>query len=201
MLIQHDNWRCGPHAIVNACLALGHDHSLDEVTRLARTTRQRGTDERGVLTALAAMEYTALPMTARGPELWSHVRAAIDSGHAVILCVDSEDHWVAVIGKIGQRIVVFDSERTIANTETSGVHVCDEQEFTTRLGTSRYAIRVGEHPEEKDSLGHDISDAITAQLIGAPMPLKFKDPNIDEFTDSADQMPMGLADYILGGRK
>jgi len=209
MLFQNDNWRCGPFAIYNACLALGHLHNVDEITDLAGSTREKGTDEKGVLRALAAMEYTTFLVTkevaGRISVLFKQLLTAIDRNQAAVLCVDGVDHWVAVIGKIGspdnERLVVFDSQREPENILKNGVNICDEKSLTKMLRGSRYAILVGEYPTETDSIGGDISDTITAQLTGTLPTCQKMLENGTEVLKETGEMPMELSDFVLGVRR
>jgi len=215
MLLQNDNWRCGPFAIYNACLALGHLHDVDEITDSAGSIREKGTDEKGILAALAVMEYTTFLITkevaGRVSVLFKQLLTAIDRNQAAVLCVDGVDHWVAVIGKIGaaesERLIIFDSQREPANVMQNGVCICDETTLTKMLRGSRYAILVGEYPDETDSVGGDVSDTITAQLIGTVPPTSARKIMTSgtggtQQTEYGDhEMPPELADFVLGGRK
>lgn len=170
MLLQRTSYDCGPAAIVNACLAMGREHDIGEVAKLAGTSI-RGTDEKGISRALSSLGYGALELQPKGAEraseLWTLLHGALTQGEAVILCVDGVDHWVAAIGTIGSRVVVFDSERARENLTCNGVHVYDEREFVERLGGSRYAIRVvadAYRHVEPTSPQLDSADAIAAAL-------------------------------------
>lgn len=153
---------CGPYAIVNVCLALGHDHTgqISEIASYAGTTRALGTNEHGMILALQRLNYVATQLAAPSSDnLWVYVTTAIAHGDGIILCTDGEDHWVAAIGMCGGpegRVVVFDSDNSAKNLAASGVQIYDEDQFHERLGGSAYAIRVSDEPSESDSLGHDI---------------------------------------------
>lgn len=207
MITQPNSYSCGPCAIVNACLALGHEHTFAEVSALAGTTGRDGTDEKGILAALNALQYHTEVLTdktaSRFAVFWRQLLTALDRGETAILCVDGVDHWVAVTGKNGgadkQRLVVFDSQES----PDGNVFVYDEAGLTKRLGGSRYAILVGEYQDETDSLGRDVMRSL-AGLVATPR----MDPNVDLYLGNSLKpgekitglMPDAAADYIFGAR-
>ncbi len=66
-------------------------------------------------------------------------------GRPAVLCVDQWDHWVAVIGVVGDRVVMQDSANTKDNIEQNGIHLMTKSELIKRWkckGTEKslYAI-------------------------------------------------------------
>ena len=219
MLFQKPSY-CGPYAIVNVCLALGHDHTgqIDEIASYAGTTRALGTNEHGMITALRQLGYVATQLAAPTHEnLWSYVTTAVSFGDGVILCVDGEDHWVAVIGMCGGpegRIVVFDSDKSAQNLAVGGVQIYDEDQFRSKLGGSAYAIRVADEPDEKDSRGREVdsqdkeslspgssSDDVMSSiqellLTGGKPEFRPADSDVRQ-----TNMPTQLADFLFSGKR
>lgn len=156
MRLQIDDYSCGPCAIVNALAAIGITAPISKVARLAGTDAEKGTDENGVMNALAklSVEHVAL----RFPDdasTWAGVTQALDAGSSVVMCVDGVDHWIAIIGRIGDRVVAFDSQRTADNLRENGVCVYDEVELAERCRDSRdrswhYGVRLLRRRVEDD---------------------------------------------------
>lgn len=198
MLLQPDTWSCGAYAIVNACLALGHDHTAEvaQIKQWAGTTRAAGTDEKGIANALRQLGYAVQELRDQPlDELLASIRAALDRGSPTILCVDGVDHWIAVIGSIHDRLVVFDSQRDVMNDgAASGVLVYDGAQFKKRLGGSRYGLVVSDLPEETDSVGRDASADVMASILGLVS-------SVERGPASAptSAMPAALAAWILRG--
>lgn len=113
---------CGPTAIANALRALGKKLPLEPIVKLCGTT-PNGTDAPQMKHALWTLGYqyeecgVSDDRLARG-WLISHVSL----GHPVILCVDNWEHYVCVVGQIGQRYLLCDSENDPKNTAENGIH-------------------------------------------------------------------------------
>jgi hypothetical protein len=199
MRLQPDGYSCGVDAVVNACLALGHDHTgqRDQIELWARTSSRKGTDEKGIIAALSRLGYSASQMTTvdDGEVLWSYVCSSLSRGEAVVLCVDDDEHWIAVIGLLGARVIAFDSQRTKENLAENGVLVLDKARLLERLGDSRYAIAVGDHDEksELDSRGRGaIMDSVLQMMNDGR--------SMQPTTESSLTMPEELSQFVLGGR-
>lgn len=142
MRIQDDDYTCGPCAIVNALEAVGRRISEDEAEELAGTTGD-GTDEKDIAGALSRLGYDAerLPH-ASNDELYAGVQGALREGDSVLLYSNSRQHWMAAIGTIGDRVVVFDSDNTDDNEARSGVRVVDAAGLASMVKPERFALRV-----------------------------------------------------------
>lgn len=214
MLLQTDTWSCGVYAIVNACLALGHDHTKEiaQIRVNAGTTRARGTNEVGVVRALQELQYSVQELQpieidgeSRFQNLWISLRNALDRGCPAILCVDGVDHWVAVVGGIGFgaecKLLVFDSQR---DSKESGLLVYDEHKFKSRLGGSRYALTIGDLPEESDSVGRDATTDVMASVLSmigdTSAASRSSTPARENFSaQPTTKIPAELADWLLRG--
>lgn len=197
MLLQRDNYSCGVYAVVNACLALGHDHTseISQIRQWAGTTKEHGTDEKGIARALQQLQYSVQELRDQPlDQLLVSIRASLDRGSPTILCVDGVDHWVAVIGSVHDRVIIFDSQR---DSETSGVLIYDTARFKKRLGGSRYGLTISDLPDEKNSVGGDASTDVMASILGLVQDSQMA-PRIA--TIASTTMPTVLADWLLGGR-
>lgn len=110
---------CGPAALSNAARCVGPPVAQTRVAELAGTTQDDGTDEWGLLRAADALGMVGEPWQTRDKKrasewlLWASARGPI------LLCVDAWLHWVAVIGRCGQKLIIVDKERA----KHSGSHV------------------------------------------------------------------------------
>lgn len=115
MKFQSNRSSCGPAALHNALSALGLTRSEDELITLSKQS-PAGTSAAGIIKAIKAIStpeapLKGLPVQWRNPDdaivgLWWNVA---EHGRPTILCVDDLDHWVACVGKLGQRFSVVDS--------------------------------------------------------------------------------------------
>lgn len=125
MRLQQDSYSCGVLAIVNAMLCYGRKISERRIKAHSRTTFQGGTDEKGMLAALEALGSKGSKVLESKIRaiVFEELDAHLAAGDPAILCVDEYSHWIAVIGKLGDKYVVFDSLNSKKNAQEHGVHV------------------------------------------------------------------------------
>lgn len=104
----------------------------------AMGTTEDGTDEPAVIEGMRSFgfvvnKYETTDQTAA----WAWLKDCLDNERPVIACVMNWGHWVAVIGRIGNRIIIFDSSNTKSNKSEHGVHVLSRKEFIRRWSHSR----------------------------------------------------------------
>ncbi len=142
---QEKPWSCGPAALVNVMWALGKEVSEKRVRELSDADKD-GTDEHQLLAAADALGLTAEVLhSADGDDMWDELISSVSDGRPCVLCVDSWDHWVAVVGVSGDRVVMQDSANTEDNIEANGVHLMTKAQLTKRwkckgVSKSFYAI-------------------------------------------------------------
>lgn len=108
---QLNSWTCGPFALKHALLALGVFAREDDLSRLAGSTEERGTDEVGLRRAAGAYRTKLVRVrkteagAARG-ELETWLRHHVP----VLLCVDQWEHWMTAVAADREHLVVFDSK-------------------------------------------------------------------------------------------
>lgn len=127
MKYQTRSYTCGPAAAVNALRLYGLAVPEAHVAKLAGTTSE-GTDDRQLMRALRKLGCSP---SAVG--LISTVRKRVMAGIPVIIHLDEEAHWVAVIGCLGENLIAFDSWKSKSNIEENGVRVLTPQELGGRV--------------------------------------------------------------------
>lgn len=139
---------CGAAAVVNALRALG-TRITDRKARKLAGTNGDGTNQEGIITAIRAMNYTATEYkNNERNSSWRWLQGSLVHGNSVILCVDGWQHWAAVIGCLGSRVILVDSTRTKANMDENGVHVLSSNWLMRRWRNGQeqcryYGISVG----------------------------------------------------------
>ncbi len=135
MRFQDHASNCGPASLSNALQAMGIVRSQEECAVLCKT-KPEGTSPKQLLKALKAL--------GRVPAVLSEKRAAVAllflsfwlcEGRAVLLIVDDDTHWVAAIGKLGNRFLVADP----ADNELV-VSLSLEELAERWLGTTHYGV-------------------------------------------------------------
>ncbi len=130
MKFQQKRWSCGASAIVNAARATGLRVSERIVRIHAGTTKQDGTGPNGIKQALERLGFRYFEVdeakyaTAEG---W--LRQHLASGWPAILLAEAGDHWTVAFGLLGDKVLVFDGQNTIANKAESGVHVLTSKQL------------------------------------------------------------------------
>lgn len=112
MRMQSSEANCGSTALHNALAAIGTRRSLDECEILCGVKAESGTNPFALIEAIATIRKIN-PVVLKENDsaniynLDYHVRR----GRSAILLVDDNDHYVAVVGLIGDRILVADSAK------------------------------------------------------------------------------------------
>lgn len=117
MRLQSRKFSCGPGAVRNALEALGHVRTEEELKKLCGTTVE-GTSAAGILRALKAVREACQLvgpslLKQRSPEIaLLLLEKFLSTGRPVIVPVRTDepwDHWIAVGGRLGDRLVCLDS--------------------------------------------------------------------------------------------
>lgn len=127
MRFQQRPYWCGPASIQNALRALGSRVGQERIAKIAGSTKEDGTDEKGIFKALSSLGYKHEELTT---DVWNHAKAWIDdqiiAGRPVLLCIESWQHWVCIVGGLGGRpdlrYIVVDPARYEHNKSENGVH-------------------------------------------------------------------------------
>jgi ABC-type bacteriocin/lantibiotic exporter with double-glycine peptidase domain len=124
---QRKGYWCGIASIANALEVLGIRRTQREIAKLCDVSEDAGTDETEMKRALMANGVAVDEWHEDCPdqsELW--VRHCTANGWPAILCVDSDEHWVTVIGLCGERYLLFDPARN------TGIEVHDKVSLNAR---------------------------------------------------------------------
>lgn len=103
---------CGPAALSAALQAVGILRTEDELAHLAGTTTD-GTGWDEMLTALLTVKKSE-PILAcvvfeeKVDVGLLRLLRALDDGHAVVLLVDDWSHYATAVGRLGDRVCIFD---------------------------------------------------------------------------------------------
>lgn len=133
MKLQERGYSCGPAALRAALYVLGHNLTETSLRRKSGTTPD-GTDEKGIKRAVAyyghgSREYNSESMK----KSWAWLKSTVGRGKPVLLCVDGWNHWVAVVGKLGGKLLIFDPDSSPGRRKKySGLEILNEQELGNR---------------------------------------------------------------------
>lgn len=142
-LTQPNRWSCGTLAILNAITALGGETDYETVYRAVGNTVRDGTDEYGILEGLIELGYRGWEYKGKNPDsAWRYVSERCGE-YPIVLLVDDWRHWVVATGKLGNKVVVVDSDPNKKKNE-SGALVLSKPELLERwkYRGGFYAIRV-----------------------------------------------------------
>lgn len=124
MRYQKDPYSCGAAAVVNALRCLGKKTPERIVRAYSNTTPEKGTDEHGIIAALRNFGFDGESFeTEKTSEAVTTLTLNIRRGQPVIICTQNLQHWVTVVGMIGDRFAVADPANTKKNKEENGVHI------------------------------------------------------------------------------
>ncbi|GIW81158.1 MAG: hypothetical protein KatS3mg105_2965 [Gemmatales bacterium] len=109
--VQPNEWQCGPYALYHALMLLGVKADVAKLTKVARTRRDRGTNELQLRRA-ARRYHCSLPQIRRlDPERARREMVEyLREGYPVLLCVDEWQHWVTVARWEAGKYILLDSE-------------------------------------------------------------------------------------------
>ena len=85
---------------------------------------------RGLLTGADGIGLRGIPFgTDDAEEAWTWMLGSVHQGRSVILCVQNWEHWVAVIGTLGQTILLADSSQEYPNQLENGILVLNKEKL------------------------------------------------------------------------
>lgn len=126
---QEKPWSCGPASLVNVCDALGIDVSEKRVRELCDADKD-GTDEHQLLEAAEELDLRVkIIHTGDADASWNQLVKNAIAGRPSVICTQNWDHWVAIIGVVGDKVILQDSANTEDNVEQNGVHVLTKDQL------------------------------------------------------------------------
>ncbi len=124
-------------AVLNALRALGVKATEKRVRAHTATVKGLGTSEHGIRNALERLGCNTEELSLADKDLaFETVHSNALEGVPSLLHVD-QDHWVTVIGVIGNRVIVFDSENVPENRAEHGAHVYSARQLFRRWTKDR----------------------------------------------------------------
>lgn len=126
MRYQTKAYSCGAAAVVNALRLFGKKVSEKRVLAHSFTTRENGTDEHGIVSALRNLGFNGDPFE---EETEIEAKAVFRSSNPVIICTQALQHWVTVISLEDGYYMIIDPARTKKNKKENGIHVVNWKEL------------------------------------------------------------------------
>ena len=112
MQLQETPFGCGPTALLNAYMALGHQKPPTQaaIAELCGTTTD-GTNAAQLKRGIRKLDYVPVALRAStSEEAWSLLIGWLYRGCPVIVSVDKDEHWATAIGALGpDRVHLVDS--------------------------------------------------------------------------------------------
>ena len=154
MRFQKSNWDCGPASAFHAAIAFDLKPDYLEIIKKAQATKEDGTNEKGMSAALRYCGLTAREFECNDQEMaWRWLHGSLISGRVVVLCVDSQSHWICCVGSLGSdKVILIDSSKSRRNKKVNGIHIVSEIALMRRWKNARilhegekklYAISAG----------------------------------------------------------
>ena len=139
---QKSPWSCGAAVVRNALRVFKCRVSENEIRGIAGTTKQFGTSEKGILSAIRAYGFKAVEHHIDDKEeAWEWLHETLVEGKPVILCVENWEHWVVAIGSCGNTgIAVFDSSNFKVNLYENNTHVWDKKHLFHKWWNNRLSV-------------------------------------------------------------
>lgn len=109
---QPNKWQCGPFALKHALIMLGTFVHEREITKIAGSTANDGTDEKMI--DRAARKYDCKVNVVRKTNPLHAKRGlllTLKRGRPALLCVDNWGHWITVVGAEKGRFIYLDSNK------------------------------------------------------------------------------------------
>lgn len=114
MRLQDSQANCGPYALKNGLAAMGIERSAEELEKACKTSATNGTSTNNIVKAAKAIEgcHPVKVTESRADVALLKLSYAVTSGRAVVISwcsQDPGDHWVAAVGKLGDRYLIADA--------------------------------------------------------------------------------------------
>jgi ABC-type bacteriocin/lantibiotic exporter with double-glycine peptidase domain len=126
---QLTDFSCGPAALVNAFRCFGKRVSERKIYKSSRTDKS-GTGDVGIENAISDFGFFSFRIeTEQFHDGWDLLIENLHRGFPVIVCVSNHQHWVTVVGCVGERLIVVDPTGTKQNLKENGVHIFTKNHF------------------------------------------------------------------------
>ena len=109
MRYQSRKSSCGPAALANALESIGIERTEDELGTLSKQSVD-GTSSINLRKAAESIGVETFHICEQRSEVaaWA-LEYHLKSGNPALLVVDNDEHWIAVTGMLGDRLIIVDS--------------------------------------------------------------------------------------------
>jgi ABC-type bacteriocin/lantibiotic exporter with double-glycine peptidase domain len=141
MRFQQKTFSCGAAAVVNALRCYGKRVPEKLIRTRAGTNKKDGTQEdhdpkdpsrigmKETLRSFGFFGNSFEEMTIK--DAFKQLDVWIALGCPVVICVQHFEHWVVVVGKLGDdKYIIVDSSRWAYNKQENGIHVMTRKRLT-----------------------------------------------------------------------
>lgn len=105
---QELDFSCGASTVCVLLQVLGIDVTEPTIRLLSGTTKE-GADEADLMKAIRHYGLRSKDVACSSPnQAWAQLKNNLIAGRPAAACVDEWNHWIAVIGIVGDTVVVFD---------------------------------------------------------------------------------------------
>lgn len=134
MKYQTKPYSCGPASVVNALRVYGKKVSERNLIKACGTIPSGpddGTTEVGIKAGIVEYGFTYSDYEAHSQKsAWDWMEHQLIITKApVICCVNQWSHWVTVIGKAAERIVLIDPSNAMINKKENGIQIMSKKDF------------------------------------------------------------------------
>ena len=138
MRIQTRSWNCGPIAILNSLKAIGIKATEKQISSYTGTTKASGTNQFGILSGLTGLNIPATEYNFQDQdEAYEFILQYIkEEGKSIILDFYKGAHWISLVGVIGDRVVVWDSDFGKKNKRENGSYTLDKDQLFKKWSPS-----------------------------------------------------------------
>jgi ABC-type bacteriocin/lantibiotic exporter with double-glycine peptidase domain len=147
MHLQSGLSNCGAAALANALMSIGWAGlTTESVGELAGTTTD-GTGAAGLKRAAKKLGASVDRIATRETQFAADaLLGALSDGRSAVLLVDRGEHWIAAIGRLGQRIILVDSAAVVRPLISTSTRDALLESWHYRRVRERYAIVLGRQP-------------------------------------------------------
>ena len=111
MKFQQLAYSCGPASIVNALRCFGIRKAEKTIRKTSNTNPKNGTSEEDMIRVLTDLGFRVNKHEQGNfTKAWKWLHTQVREGHPIIISVRNWSHYVAVIGSIGDRIIIADPD-------------------------------------------------------------------------------------------
>lgn len=144
MRVQLDDATCGPVAVANVLRALGRDVTELDVIPHCGMTEKDGVAQYGLMQAVERLGHGFEELSLPYADAYEVLRGHLETGGAAVLSTEKGEHWIAAVGILGPRTLVYDGQPSRRRRGESGLLVLTREQLRREWssGRTRYALLV-----------------------------------------------------------